>query len=61
MKTLTIEIKPDGSVTLDAKGFTGTDCQKFTAAYEQALGKTTARQFKPEAHTQTTTQAKASR
>lgn len=54
MKTITVEISPTGEVKIDAAGFQGMECAKATAAIEAALGKTTARQLKPEAHTQTT-------
>ncbi|AGY57982.1 DUF2997 domain-containing protein [Gloeobacter kilaueensis] len=45
---IVIEIAPDGSVNLEALNFEGTACTETTAAYEQALGKVEARQFKPE-------------
>ena len=36
--------------TINATGFSGTDCEKATAFLEQALGKLTAKQRKPEWH-----------
>ena len=59
MKQIIVEINMIGEVKIDAIGYKGMECSKATAAIEAALGKTTARQHKPEAHTQTQTQTKA--
>ncbi len=48
MKTVEIIINTSGQLTLNAAGFSGTDCEKATAFLEQALGKLTAQQRKPE-------------
>ena len=48
MKTLEILIGASGQLTINAVGFTGSDCEKATAFLEQALGKLTAKQRKPE-------------
>lgn len=61
MKTIIVEVSPTGEVKIDAVGFKGNACQQATAAIEKALGTVTAKAFKPEAHTQTQTQAKAGR
>lgn len=38
MKTITVEVTPDGQVKIEATGFVGNACEKATAALEQALG-----------------------
>jgi len=43
-----IDIAPDGSLTIEAKGFSGNGCLQATAALEQALGSVTTRERKPE-------------
>ena len=48
MKTVEIIINASGQLTINAAGFSGTDCEKATAFLEQALGKLTAKQRKPE-------------
>ena len=48
MKTVEIIINTSGQLSINAAGFTGTDCEKATAFLEQALGKLTAKQRKPE-------------
>ena len=50
MKTVEIIIQASGQLTINAAGFSGTDCEKATAFLEQALGKLTAKQRKPEWH-----------
>jgi len=45
-----VDIGPDGSVRIDAAGFSGPDCEQATAFLEQALGTVTARRRKPEYH-----------
>ena len=61
MKAIEIIINSSGQLTINAAGFSGTDCEKATAFLEQALGKLTARQRKPEWHqrNQRTQQQKA--
>jgi hypothetical protein len=48
MKTITITIDKDGKPTIEAHGFSGGDCLKFTKPIEDALGTETIRQDKPE-------------
>ena len=48
MKTIEIIINTSGRLTINAAGFSGTDCEKATAFLEQALGQLTAKQCKPE-------------
>jgi len=47
-KAIEVVIQPDGSLKIDAVGFTGSDCDKATAFLEKALGQTTGRGRKPE-------------
>ncbi len=47
-KAIEVVIQPDGSLKIDAVGFTGSDCEKATAFLEDALGQTASRQRKPE-------------
>ena len=60
MKVVEILIRPSGRLNINAAGFAGADCEKATAFLEQALGKLTAKQRKPEWHqrNQRTTQQK---
>jgi len=48
MKVIEILISSSGQLNINAVGFSGTDCEKATAFLEQALGKLTAKQRKPE-------------
>lgn len=48
MPEIRVEFPPDGSVVINAVGFTGTDCEKATAFLEQALGNVSQRRRKPE-------------
>lgn len=41
-------IEPDGSVKIDAVGFTGADCEQATAFLEKALGHVQQKRRKPE-------------
>ena len=50
MKAVEILISPSGQLNINAAGFAGADCEKATAFLEQALGKLTAKQRKPEWH-----------
>ena len=47
-KTIEVIVRPDGSLKIDAVGFQGADCEKATWFLEQALGKATGKQKKPE-------------
>ena len=48
MKTIRIDIGPDGTVAIDAAGFSGPDCEQATKFLEEALGEVRERTFKPE-------------
>ena len=50
MKAIEIIINTSGQLTINATGFSGSDCEKATAFLEQALGHLTAKQRKPEWH-----------
>lgn len=50
MKAVEILINTSGQITINATGFSGTECEKATAFLEQVLGEITARQRKPEWH-----------
>lgn len=47
-RSIEILIAPDGTLTIDAVGFKGTDCDQATKFLEQALGLTAEKQRKPE-------------
>ena len=49
-RSIEILIAPDGSLTIDAIGFKGADCDQATKFLEQALGLITGKQRKPEYH-----------
>jgi len=48
MKRINIDIGPDGTLTIDAAGFSGPDCEQATRFLEEALGTTVSRKLKPE-------------
>ncbi len=48
MKTVEIIINTSGELTINAAGFRGSECEKATAFLEQALGRLSAKQRKPE-------------
>ena len=48
MKRIDIDIAPDGSIAIDAVGFSGPDCEEATRFLEEALGEPASRQRKPE-------------
>jgi len=52
MKTIEIIVKQDGSLKIDAVGFKGADCEKATKFLEEALGKVSGKQKKPEHYRQ---------
>ena len=43
MKSIEVIVAKDGTLTIDAIGFMGTDCEQATAFLEKALGTTKAR------------------
>jgi hypothetical protein len=49
-RSIEILIAPDGTLTIDAIGFKGADCDQATKFLEQALGLTAEKQRKPEFH-----------
>lgn len=52
-KQVHVTITPEGNVTIEGKGFVGKECDKATAAIEQALmakGETVSKVYKPEAN-----------
>ena len=50
MQTINVDIAPDGSVRIDAVGFSGADCEQATRFLEKALGQVTQKRKKPEYH-----------
>lgn len=54
-RTIEIIICPDGTLSVDAVGFKGADCEQATKFLESALGLPGEKQRKPEYH-QTTRQ-----
>jgi hypothetical protein len=49
-QTIEIIIAPDGQSRIETHGFTGNDCRDASRLLEQALGKATSEQLKPEFH-----------
>jgi len=47
-RELNITVDPDGSVKIDAVGFSGPECEKATEHLERALGKITKHERKRE-------------
>ena len=43
-----VDLSPDGSLHIEAHGFTGTSCRAATAPLEQALGAVRSRRLKTE-------------
>jgi hypothetical protein len=56
MKRIDIDIGTDGSIAIDAVGFSGPDCEEATRFLEEALGETVSRQHKPEHRRRATVQ-----
>jgi hypothetical protein len=54
-RTVEIIVAPTGSLTIEAVGFKGADCEKVTRALEEALGAAKNRSRKPEYYASTTT------
>lgn len=48
MKTITITVDTDGSVEIDAQGFSGSECKDATKQIEDALGVKTSEKKKAE-------------
>ena len=56
-KVIEITVAPNGSSTVETKGFTGPDCQNASRFIEQVLGQKVSARLKSEfytSHTQTT-------
>jgi acylphosphatase len=53
MKEIEVVIHPDGSVSVEAHGYEGADCEEATRFIEQALGRPQQRKRKPEYYRQT--------
>lgn len=51
-KQINITIGEDGSVEIESSGFKGKSCAEVTKVFEQALGSTKERKFKPEYYQQ---------
>jgi hypothetical protein len=45
-----LTIAPDGQSRIETQGFTGDSCRSASRFLEQALGKSTSEQLKPEFH-----------
>lgn len=48
MKQIIIMVGPDGSVSIEAQNYKGTECDAATRPFEVALGQITKKQRKPE-------------
>lgn len=49
-KTIEITVKPDGSTSLETRGFTGSECQAASRFLEQALGATASERLTSDFH-----------
>ena len=47
-RRILVRVSPNGDIQVEADGFKGKGCEAATQAIEEALGKRTARSFKPE-------------
>lgn len=47
-RSIEVIVAPDGSLKIEAVGFTGADCEKATAFLEEALGAVSSRRKKAE-------------
>ncbi len=48
MKTIEINVAPDGKTRVETKGFSGGECREASKFIEQALGRHLNEQLKPE-------------
>ena len=48
MKRIEITVKPNGSTSIETKGFAGRECQQASQFLEQALGSSTSEQLTAE-------------
>lgn len=53
-REIEIAVAPDGGITVEAIGFTGTACEKATAELERQLGHVVSTKKKPEYYAATT-------
>ena len=49
-RTIEITVKPDGSTSLETKGFTGSECRVASEFIEKALGSRASEQLTSEFH-----------
>ena len=56
MKTIEVIVSPQGEVSVQTKGFTGSSCRDASQFIEQALGQRTAEQLTAEFHQSQTQQ-----
>lgn len=59
MRSIVVEISPDGGLKIEAVGFKGNACEKATAALEKAMGLPGKKTKKPEYNVQETLSQKA--
>jgi len=52
MPELHITVKPDGTVEIDAVGYTGTKCLEASQGYEKVLGTVISQKKKPEIYSE---------
>jgi hypothetical protein len=50
IKTIQVDITPEGATLIEGKNFTGKECDKALAPFEEGLGKVGKRTNKPEYH-----------
>ena len=53
-RTIEIIVEPDGSTSVETRGYTGATCREAAAFIERALGQVTNETLKPEFHQPTT-------
>ena len=51
-KEITVDVNSDGSLSIDASGFSGSDCEEATHFLEEKLGDIEKRKHKPEYYRQ---------
>jgi Protein of unknown function (DUF2997) len=59
MKSVIVEINPEGEIKIETVGYKGNACTQATVAMEKALGSVTSRKHKPEFYATGTVQQKA--
>ena len=48
MRGLQIDIKKDGTISIEALGYEGNECEQISSSFEEALGVVTEKEYKPE-------------